>query len=107
MPNPPRDISVFINCPFDAEYEPLFDALIFTTLCCGFFPRTSIESGTAAVARMDRIHAVILDSKYSVHDLSRCQGEGEFNLARFNMPLELGMAMSQALADPNATSGSF
>jgi hypothetical protein len=28
-------------------------------------------------------------------NLSRCQGEGDANLARFNMPLELGMAMAQ------------
>jgi hypothetical protein len=31
-------------------------------------------------------------SKYSIHDLSRSTGEGGENLARFNMPLELGMA---------------
>jgi hypothetical protein len=32
------------------------------------------------------------ESKYSIHDLSRFTGEGMDNLARFNMPLELGMA---------------
>jgi hypothetical protein len=30
-----------------------------------------------------------------IHDLSRCTGEGGENLARFNMPLELGMAMAR------------
>jgi hypothetical protein len=34
-------------------------------------------------------------SKYSIHELSRCYGEGDQNLARFNMPLELGMAMAR------------
>jgi hypothetical protein len=34
-------------------------------------------------------------SKYSIHDLSRCRGEGDANFARFNMPLELGMAMTE------------
>ena len=32
------------------------------------------------------------ESKYSIHDLSRFTGEGLDNLARFNMPLELGIA---------------
>lgn len=44
---------------------------------------------------MDRIFDAMRSSKYSIHDLSRCRGEGEANLARFNMPLELGMAMAE------------
>jgi len=35
-----------------------------------------------------------MTSKYSIHDLSRFQGEGVENHARFNMPLELGMALA-------------
>jgi hypothetical protein len=42
-----------------------------------------------------RITRAIFDSRYSIHDLSRCTGEGSENLARFNMPLELGMAMAR------------
>ena len=98
--SPPRDISVFLNCPFDERYGPLFDALIFTTLCCGFVPRSAIESGSAATPRMDRLRAALLTSRYSIHDLSRAQGEGELNLARFNMPLELGIALGHSLRDP-------
>jgi hypothetical protein len=44
---------------------------------------------------MTRITRAIFDSKYSIHDLSRCQGEGDENLARLNMPLELGIAMAR------------
>jgi hypothetical protein len=43
---------------------------------------------------MARILHAIMGSKYSIHDLSRCKGEGDANLARFNMPLELGIAMA-------------
>jgi hypothetical protein len=43
---------------------------------------------------LDRILAGLSACRYSIHDLSRCRGEGEENLARFNMPLELGMAMA-------------
>lgn len=97
-----RHLSVFINCPFDPEYRPLFDAVVFATVCCGFLPRCAIESGCTATPRMDRITQAILSSKYSVHDLCRCRGEGDANLARFNMPVELGVAMAQRFG-PNGT----
>lgn len=44
---------------------------------------------------MARIARAIFSSRYSIHDLSRCTGEGTENLARFNMPLELGMAIAR------------
>jgi len=44
---------------------------------------------------MTRITRAIFESKYSIHDLCRCKGEGDANLARFNMPLELGIAMAR------------
>jgi hypothetical protein len=43
---------------------------------------------------MNRIFDELFSSKYSIHDLSRCRGEGDQLLARFNMPLELGIAMA-------------
>jgi len=89
------EISVFINCPFDDAYSSLRDAIVFTTICCGFIPRIADESGDVAVSRIDRICGALLSSKYSIHDLSRCSGEGDENLARFNMPLELGVAMAK------------
>ena len=64
-------------------------------ICCGFTPRSALETGSVAEPRMARITRAIFESKYSIHDLSRCQGEGDANLARFNMPLELGIAMAQ------------
>lgn len=95
-------ISVFVNCPFDAEYRPVFDAIIFTVVCCGFVPRSAIESGSAGITRIVRILEAINNSKYSIHDLSRSRGEGDYNLARFNMPLELGMAMNRSYVDRNS-----
>lgn len=87
--------SVFLNCPYDQEYLHLFDALVFATVGCGFMPRSALETGNVAESRMDRITRAIFTSKYSVHDLSRCRGQGDANLARFNMPLELGIAMAR------------
>ena len=89
-----RSTSVFINCPYDEDFRALFDAVVFAAVCCGFMPRSALETGTVAEPRMARILRAIIESKYSIHDLSRCKGEGDANLARFNMPLELGIAMA-------------
>jgi hypothetical protein len=99
----PRKTSVFINCPFDLEYRPVFDAVVFSALCCGFLPRSALETGTSSTPRMERIVASMRASKYSIHDLSRCRGDGDMNLARFNMPLELGIAMAQRLGADSST----
>jgi hypothetical protein len=39
----------------------------------------------------------IVNCHYSAHDLSRCRGEGPDNFGRFNMPIEMGMALFHAL----------
>lgn len=87
--------SVFINCPYDPDFEACFDAIVFATVCCGFLPRSALETGSVSVSRMERITEAIFSSNYSIHDLSRCHGEGDQHLARFNMPLELGIAMAR------------
>ena len=30
-----RDRCLFINCPFDDQFKPLFDAIVFTSVSCG------------------------------------------------------------------------
>jgi hypothetical protein len=85
--------SVFINCPFDAAFEPLFHSIVLTVAARGFTPRCARESEGQAEPRISRLARGLMDSKYSIHDLSRFQGEGPNNLSRFNMPLELGMAL--------------
>ncbi len=93
-------LHVFINCPFDTDYQPLFDAILFATVYCGFVPRSALESDQeASTPRIDRIMTAIQGSRYSIHDLSRPTGSGEKNLARFNMPLELGMAIARCYID--------
>jgi len=82
----PSAKSVFLNHPYDERYVPLADALVFAVVCCGFVPRSARESGTVAVPRMERIVGALRASRYSIHDLSRWN--------RFNLPLELGIAMA-------------
>ena len=85
---------VFVNCPYDDSFRPQFNAIVFTCVCAGLDPVIAGSSGRTGQPRLERILAELIACRYSVHDLSRCRGEGDDNLARFNMPLELGMAMA-------------
>lgn len=81
---------VFVNCPFDAEYRPAFEALIFTIAASGYNVRCALEEDDSANIRHDKLCRLIRESDRSVHDLSRVQ-LGRNNLPRFNMPYELGL----------------
>lgn len=84
--------NVFINCPFDKAYKPILDALVFCLVYLDYDPLLS-ENLNSANARIDQILTLIKKSKYSVHDLSRMESTSAKELARFNMPFELGLDM--------------
>jgi hypothetical protein len=86
--------SVFINCPFDAQYRPLFEAIVFGVLDCGFRPRCALEIDDASQVRIDKVFKIIAESKYGIHDISRTEITSAGGLPRFNMPLELGMFLA-------------
>jgi hypothetical protein len=83
--------NVFINCPFDETYQPIFQAIIFTVFDCGYTPRCSLEIEDSSEVRIDKIIKVISECKFGIHDISRTELDKDTNLPRFNMPLELGM----------------
>lgn len=85
--------SVFINCPFTADYASLFEAMVFTVLACGFQPRSALEKGDSGEIRMDKITRLIKASPYSIHDLSAVELDTTNHLPRFNMPFELGLTL--------------
>lgn len=87
---PPR---VFINCPFDAQYERLRDVLILSCVACGFYPSSATLAGGGGQLRITRIFDELRKARYSIHDLSRSIGVAEGQQARINMALELGMAV--------------
>jgi hypothetical protein len=96
MPPSPRavepdyDTSVFVNCPFDVEYKPLFRALVFTIERCDFSARCAQEVDDAGETRAEKLLRLIRDSRLGIHDISRTESNAE-GLPRFNMPYEFGM----------------
>lgn len=83
--------NVFINCPFDSAYKPLFDAIVFAVHDCGFMARCALEEEDTSQVRIDKIYAIIEDCRYGIHDISRTELDEVSGLPRFNMPLELGI----------------
>jgi hypothetical protein len=82
---------VFINCPFDSSYRPLFQAITFSVLRSGFNPRCAAEVDDSAQIRLLKIQDIIAACRYGIHDISRTEVDGDPALPRFNMPLELGL----------------
>lgn len=91
MPDDEYDRNVFINCPFDPEYTPLFEALVFAVNDAGFRPKCARERLDSSQVRLQKIFQLISSSRYSIHDLSRTGLDEVSSLPRFNMPLELGI----------------
>ena len=91
MPASPS-ASVFINCPFDKQYQPLFEAIVFCVSACGFLPRCTLELTDAGEVRIENIYRLIAQCAHGIHDISRTEVDDQpYQLPRFNMPLELGI----------------
>lgn len=83
--------SVFINCPFDPEYRPIFHALVFVVHDCGYFARCALEVDDSGLVRIQKIEQIIGDCRFGIHDICRVEPDPQNKLPRFNMPLELGL----------------
>ena len=87
----PFETSVFVNCPFDIHFRPILDSILFCIVRAGLTPRLATETADAGDNRLDRICRLMRESRYSIHDLSRCQALRKGDIARLNMPFELGI----------------
>jgi hypothetical protein len=85
--------AVFLNIPYDSQFENLLLAYIAGISAFGFAPRATLEIPFSE-RRLERIIALIGSSQYSVHDLSRVQLDRTSpSTPRFNMPFELGLTV--------------
>jgi len=75
---------VFVNCPFDSDYKPIFDAIIFAVFDCGFIASCTKQEQDASQIRIEKIYNII----------SRTELDEKTNLPRFNMPFELGIFLA-------------
>jgi len=107
MPHDEYERNVFINCPFDDDYAPLFEAIVFAINDAGFRPKCARERLDSSQVRLHKIVELISASRYSIHDLSRTALDERTSLPRFNMPLELGIDLGCKAFNPDCADKSF
>jgi len=97
---PPDPKAVFLNIPYDEEFGTLYIAYIVGLCQLGFEPHIASEI-PGGVRRLERIFELIKSCRYSIHDLSRVEVSTPPSATpRFNMPLELGMAVTWTDLNP-------
>lgn len=99
---PPRvsPNAVFLNIPYDNRYRRLYLAYIVGLSYLGLEPRVTLGI-PGGERRLDRILALIQGCQYSIHDLSCVQLDHHSpRTPRFNMPFELGLAVTWANLNP-------
>jgi hypothetical protein len=64
---------------------------MFGVVFLGLTPRLATERNDSGENRLEKIRELIEASKYSIHDLSRCQAKRKGEHFRLNMPFELGI----------------
>lgn len=82
---------VFLNVPFDRNYERLAVTLVAGLVCLGRMPHCVLEIPDHGQGRLVRLLALLRECSLSIHDLSRVGLP-----VRFNMPFELGLACAIA-----------
>jgi len=88
------DNAVFLNLPYDSDFEKLFIAYIVGLHCLGLRPRVTLGL-PGGKTRKDKIIELIEECAFSIHDLSRVELDRSAPATpRFNMPFELGLAVA-------------
>jgi hypothetical protein len=96
---PPASKAVFINCPFDDGFKPIFRAMIFAIISSGYYPRCALDATDGAEIRVSKIAQMIGECDWGIHDLSRVE-IGPTGVPRFNMSMELGLHLGARLFGP-------
>ena len=86
--------SVFINCPFSSDYQPIFRAILFAVYACSYRPRCALEVSDSSENRLDKIEDIIRESKFGIHDISFMSIDAATKLPRFNMSFEPGLFLA-------------
>jgi hypothetical protein len=89
VPQRKRVQSVFINVPYDRAFEDLYIAYVVGLTRLGLKVNAAIS--VPHQGRLTAIIELIEASNFSIHDLSRV--ELSRGVPRFNMPVELGLAL--------------
>ncbi len=82
---------IFINCPYDKDYESLLYIMIYTTLRFNHEPVFAFSESDEGDTRIEKIVNLINETEIGFHDISRCECIEVGEHYRLNMPFELGI----------------
>lgn len=85
------DRKVFINCPFSPDHQELLRAMVFVIHRLGFIACVASQESDSGELRMEKIKRFIRECRHSIHDLSLVAAAKKGEVARMNMPYELGL----------------
>ena len=91
MPDEDFENRVFVNCPYSDDYRDFQRAIIFVLMRLGYEPCLAAQVSNSGQLRMDKVREQIRDCRHSIHDLSLVIASRKGELARMNMPYELGL----------------
>jgi hypothetical protein len=89
VPRPRKPEPVFLNIPYDSKFEDLYVAYVVGLTQLGLDVTATLAHPNQD--RLAKIIELIEKCSFSIHDLSRI--EASHGIPRFNMPLELGIAL--------------
>jgi len=97
---PVTEDAVFLNIPYDKNFQRPYLAYIVGLIQLGLEPRVTLGV-PGGERRLDRILELIQSCRYSIHDLSRVEVSRRTpRIPRFNMPFELGLTVTWAKLNP-------
>jgi hypothetical protein len=50
---------VFVDCPFDDSYKPIFQAILFAVCDLGFVARCALEADDGSEVRLEKILRIV------------------------------------------------
>jgi len=81
------DPKVFINCPFDEDFRPFFEALLFAVTASGYKVRCALEDADGASIRFEKLRNLIgqyaIDIETRKSKLYRQAGGGKYSQRTF------------------------
>ncbi len=89
VPRSKRPEPVFLNVPCDAQFQDLYIVYVVGLTRLGLYVTATLAHPNQD--RLAKIIELIEACSFSIHDLSRI--EASHGIPRFNMPLELGIAL--------------
>jgi hypothetical protein len=93
-PLPPYRDNVFISGRLSSESATLFEAEVFAVIDCGFVPRTILEAADSTQPRIQKLAALIANSRFGIFDITPVGSKGQSTVPSFNVSFELGMFLS-------------